>query len=285
MNILVSMALLMLAGVILIFDVMRRQRRDKRMTRLFSQGKAPDKPSRFGSFIVKFGKQYRGELEQKLRDAGIHSPGLAKYYFPFKFLLVFILIALVMLLDRSLLTKLMFGVSGAVAIIIIPDIILDMRKRWIVRKVSRNLPYLLDMMAVCIQTGMTIEASFAYLAKELQGFDKDLCYQIKKTSDAGKLYGIEKALTDLAERLPSAEMSSFVLTIIQNIQYGSSVSNILSSLAEDMRKIQILNIEEKMGKLSAKMSIPLILLIMFPIVILILAPGFMQFDFQMGGRL
>lgn len=80
-------------------------------------------------------------------------------------------------------------------------------------------------------------------------------------------------------------MQSFVLTIIQNLHYGTSVANILSDLAEDMRRIQLLRVEEKVGKLAAKMSVPLILLIMFPIVILILAPGVMQLDmnFNLGG--
>ncbi|HDR1493492.1 TPA: type II secretion system F family protein, partial [Pasteurella multocida] len=44
----------------------------------------------------------------------------------------------------------------------------------------------------------------------------------------------------------------------------------------DIREIQLLIIEEKLGTLSAKMSIPLILFIMFPIIILILAPGIMR---------
>lgn len=60
------------------------------------------------------------------------------------------------------------------------------------------------------------------------------------------------------------------------------MANILSDLAEDMRRIQLLRVEEKVGKLAAKMSVPLILLIMFPIVILILAPGVMQVEFNVG---
>ncbi|TOO76471.1 biotin synthase, partial [Vibrio parahaemolyticus] len=58
---------------------------------------------------------------------------------------------------------------------------------------------------------------------------------------------------------------------------------VLSDLAEDMRKVQILTVEEKVGKLSAKMSVPLILFIMFPIVILILAPAVMQMSLKIGG--
>ena len=123
------------------------------------------------------------------------------------------------------------------------------------RKVSKNLPYVLDIMAICVQTGMTIEASFAYLAKELKIFDKDLCYQISKTSESGRVLGIEKALHDLSQRLPAPEINSFVLTIIQNLHYGASVAGVLSDLAEDMRRIHLLEVEERMGKLSAKMSV------------------------------
>ena len=49
-----------------------------------------------------------------------------------------------------------------------------------------------------------------------------------------------------------------------------------------MRKSQVLSIEEKIGKLAAQMSVPLILFIMFPIVILILAPGMMQMTLDLG---
>ena len=83
-------------------------------------------------------------------------------------------------------------------------------------------------------------------------------------------------LLALSCRVPRAPVRSFVLTIIQNLQYVTSVASVLSDLAEDMRKVQILTVEEKVGKLSAKMSVPLILFIMFPIVILILAPSIMQ---------
>ncbi|HDM8072453.1 TPA: type II secretion system F family protein, partial [Vibrio harveyi] len=161
-------------------------------------------------------------------------------------------------------------------VIVLPDTLLQMRRKMLIFKTSSQLPYLLDIMSVCVQTGMTIEAALVYLGKELAEFDSDLCYQIKRTSDSAKIYGLEKALNDLSDRIPTPPIRSFVLTIIQNLQYGTSVAQVLSDLAEDMRKVQILTVEEKVGKLSAKMSVPLILFIMFPIVILILAPGIMQ---------
>ncbi len=83
-------------------------------------------------------------------------------------------------------------------------------------------------------------------------------------------------------KVPTPEIRSFALTLIQNLQYGTSIATVLSDLSEDMRKSQVLSIEEKIGKLAAQMSVPLILFIMFPIVILILAPGMMQMTLDLG---
>ena len=170
----------------------------------------------------------------------------------------------------------MIGAIAMVMTLILPDAILAMRKKMLVNKTSRQLPYMLDMMSVCVQTGMTVEAALAYLAEELKAFDKDLCFHIKKTADTSRVTGLEKALLELSERIPTPEVRSFSLTLIQNIQYGTSIANVLADLAEDMRQMQVLTMEESIGKLAAKMSVPLILFIMFPIVVLILAPGFMQ---------
>lgn len=281
MNILAIFILVTVSSLVLLIGVLQAERRKKAIERCFLRGEKKAKFVRINTFIIKFGKENRAELEQKLRDAGLHNKEFAKYYFPLKFILVACAVVVTFIYPMGIMQKLMFVLASLFTFIILPDLYLAVRTKLIVRRISKNLPYLLDMMSVCVQTGMTIEASFAYLSKELEGFDKNLCYQIRRTSDVGKIHGIEYALNDMSERLPTPEISSFVLTIIQNIHYGSSVANILSDLAEDMRKMQILNVEEKMGKLSAQMSVPLILLIMVPIVILILAPGIMQMNFEL----
>lgn len=237
------------------------------------------------SIIIGFADSDKKKLKQKLMDAGYYNKYLPKVYMPAKIIIGFTIMMLVyVLLDVNLLEKFVAAVLCLVGFIIIPDFILELLKRYRVRRISNNLPYLLDMMSVCVQTGMTIEACFTYLQSELEIFDKHLCYQVKKTADASKVHGIERALNEMSERLPSPEVRSFVLTIIQNLHYGTSVANILSDLAEDMRRIHLLRVEEKVGKLAAKMSVPLILLIMFPIVILILAPGVEQLDYgSVGG--
>ncbi|MCW8327421.1 type II secretion system F family protein [Photobacterium sp. SDRW27] len=232
--------------------------------------------SQLNNFLATIGRGQQADLEKKLVDAGIYNQKLAKYYLPAKFATLLITGLIIALTNMELTNKGLVGALCLIAILVVPDMFLDLKKKAVAKKTSRQLPYMLDMMAVCIQTGMTIEASLGYLSKELMAFDKDLCYHIRKTADAAKVQGLEKALYDFGDRLPTPEVQSFIFTLIQNLQYGTSIANVLSSLAEDMRKMHVLAMEEKIGKLSAKMSIPLILLIMFPIVILILAPGIMQ---------
>ncbi|QUM77172.1 type II secretion system F family protein [Moritella sp. 24] len=238
--------------------------------------------SKINLFFTSIGHKHHVDLKNKLIDAGIYNSQLAKYYLPLKFGTLLVAQLLIIFGDIELDSKILLGTGTLIAILLIPDGILALRKKHVVAKTSRQLPYMLDMMAVCIQTGMTIESSLSYLSKELDDFDKDLCYHIRKTSDGAKVQSLEKALFDLSERLPTHEIRSFTLTLIQNLQHGTSISNVLSDLAEDMRKMHVLGMEEKIGKLAAKMSIPLILLIMFPIVILILAPGMMQISLDVG---
>ena len=83
-------------------------------------------------------------------------------------------------------------------------------------------------------------------------------------------------MQDLAISLPTTEIRMFCTVLQQSLNFGSSIYPQLIQLSSDIRELQLLAIEEKLGTLSAKMSIPLIIFIMFPIIILILAPGVMR---------
>ncbi len=284
MMLLTALIVLFVSLLFLIFESLRAEQRRKKVEDYIG-GQTLNSSSRVNRFFVRFGKEHRHELEQKLIEAGYYNTEWARFYFPAKLVVLVVLSVLVLVLvtDMTASNKLLAVVLSLVAVIVVPDMLLQMRRKILIGKTSAQLPYLLDMMSVCVQTGMTIEAALIYLGKELAEFDSDLCYQVKRTSDSAKIHGLEKALNDLSDRIPTPAVRSFVLTIIQNLQYGTSVAQVLSDLAEDMRKVQILTVEEKVGKLSAKMSIPLILFIMFPIVILILAPGIMQMSINIGG--
>lgn len=260
----------------------RRKERQMTITRYLHYKKKKTNINKLDVFISYLTPKNQSELEQQFIDAGFYNRKWAKYFHPLKLLLVITAGITIFSLPISLKDKVLAGSIALIVLLVLPDMLLNLRKKAIIYKVSNQLPYMLDMMSVCIQTGMTMEAALGYLSIELKSFDKFLCYYIKKTSDTAKIKGLEKALNDLSKQVPTPEIRSFALTLIQNLQYGTSIANVLSDLAEDMRKSQVLSIEEKIGKLAAQMSVPLILFIMFPIIILILAPGMMQMTLDLG---
>ncbi|WP_461537850.1 type II secretion system F family protein [Spongorhabdus nitratireducens] len=234
----------------------------------------------FGLFEYKINYR-RKDIEQSLIQAGIYNSRLAPYYLPAKLLLTSLLASVVLISETHLgierwEVQIATVLSGVVVIIILPDIVLQLMARRRTRRISRQLPYLLDLMATCVQTGMTIESSVAYLGKELETFDKDLAFIVSQLDTRARVIGMNNALDELQQQIPSNAMRSFVYTLSQSLQYGSSIFDVLIRLSGNLRDIDMLELEEKAGKLSARMSVPLALFIMFPIVILIIAPSIMR---------
>jgi tight adherence protein C len=235
---------------------------------------------KLNEFLSRFLSTSDSEIQEKFAAAGIYSERLSKLFIPLKYTVLTIIIFGVVFSVKQLGLDsqhgLILGLILGVMALLGPDMYVDMKAKAMRKKLSDKLPYLIDMMAICVQTGMTIEASISYLAQEMQGFDPDIAKVLQKTSDKARVVGLEKALDDLYTRIPTPEFRSFVMTLNQSLQYGSSISDVLTNLSMDIREVQMLTIEERIGSLSAKMSVPLILFIMIPIVILITAPGIMR---------
>ncbi|MGF1698370.1 type II secretion system F family protein [Vibrio lamellibrachiae] len=220
------------------------------------------------------------QMEQRFINAGFYQTRYSSIYMQVKYLALLIgefslaLVCWWSTIDLNQIVALMC--SWAMISIALPDIVLAQRSKQRQHKLTGQLPYLIDLMAICVQSGMTIEASFKYLAKEMQSFDRDLGYLLNKTNNRARVVGMEVALEELHQQVPSSEMRSFVMTLTQSMQHGSSIYKMLTMLASDVREVQMLELEEKIGKLAAKMSIPLIVFILIPIVFVIAAPGVMR---------
>ncbi|GIC75569.1 type II secretion system F family protein [Moritella sp. F3] len=240
---------------------------------------------------VPYIKKAEAQIQKTLNDrkkttknafeaAGFYHVSWAEHYLKVKYTLLIIGLCVYYFLLSSesieITQHVVFVAVWVLICVVIPDLYIDAKTKQLRNKIANKLPYLLDLMAVCIQTGMTIESSIRYLSKEMAAFDRDISHFLDKTNERSKIVGLEKALDELYELVPSNEMRSFVVTLKQSLRYGTSIYSILTTLAKDIRELQMLGMEEKIGKLAAKMSIPLIVFIMVPIVILIAAPGVMR---------
>lgn len=273
-------------GLAVFVYVLAEHYRRRNILKRFVVGEVKEKESekRFeaaGKYITDLFAASDVDVSDKFIAAGLYDTRFAHLLMPAKYLvmvggLVGIGVVGMINMGLSIFDIAPYLALWLVAVIVLPDAYLATRKKRLQKKLSNHLPYLLDLMGVCVQTGMTIEAAMGYLTQEMVGFDRDLAYMLKRTHERSQIVGLSKALDELYLRVPTTEVRSFVMTLNQSLQYGSSIYSVLTTLAVDIREVQMLGVEEKIGKLSAKMSIPLILFIMIPIVILIAAPGVMR---------
>lgn len=162
------------------------------------------------------------------------------------------------------------------SVILIPGILTNVILKGKIKRIMADMPGFIDLVAVNVQTGITIDASLKQVASDFKKLNPDLTNVMLRIIRKAELTGLSAALQDLAVSLPTTEIRMFCTVLQQSINFGSSMYPQLIQLSADIRELQLLTIEEKLGTLSAKMSVPLILFIMFPIIILILAPGVMR---------
>ncbi|MGX8941412.1 type II secretion system F family protein [Symbiopectobacterium sp. Eva_TO] len=161
----------------------------------------------------------------------------------------------------------------SVSVIILPDVV---KKRIIVKRlksISNDLPFIIDMMAVCIQSGMTVEKSMRYISDNTKHVNKDIAKILERVMLKTEVSGINAALEQLYQEIASNEVRMFCTTLQQSINFGSSIYKMLIALGKEMRDIQLLDMEEKVASLSAKMTMPMIGFIMFPLLAIIVGPG------------
>lgn len=163
-----------------------------------------------------------------------------------------------------------------IGVIILPSMMTSMILKKKIKSIMNDLPNFIDLVAVSVQTGSGIDGGLKQVTADFKKLNPNLTYVMTRILRKAELSGLSSALKDLAIALPTKEIKMFCTVLQQSLNFGSSVYEQLIILSADIREMQLLEIEEKLGTLAAKMSVPLILFIMFPIVFLILAPGAMR---------
>lgn len=161
-------------------------------------------------------------------------------------------------------------------VLVLPAMMLNPAINTRIKLMLDALPYFVDLIAVCVQAGMTVESSVKFIAERSADLDKNLADLMSHLVKRAEVSGLEEGLMDLYRSMDMTEIRMFCATLQQSVHYGTSLYENLMELSKDIRDMQLLSSEEKIGKLSAKMSVPLILFIMFPITILIAAPGILR---------
>ena len=140
--------------------------------------------------------------------------------------------------------------------------------------VRKGLPDALDLLVICAEAGLTVDAAFGRVAKELGKAYPELGDEFGLTAiELGFLNERRQALENLAMRVDLEAVRGVVTTMILTEKYGTPLASALRVLSAEFRNERMMRAEEKAARLPAIMTVPLILFILPTLFIVILGPA------------
>lgn len=181
------------------------------------------------------------------------------------------------------------GVAEIIAVAVITGIaidrVVDWRVKAAIQDIAKNVPDALDLMVVCVSSGQSLETTFNTVGEEMKTISQSLSREwLQTANEIAVLDSPQKALFNLDERLKLPEVNNMIVTMAQALKFGTPMAEALKLIASDNRQYQMLELEEWVGKIPAKMSFPLVVFIMMPVVVIIVAPMVLSL-FQTIGQL
>lgn len=156
----------------------------------------------------------------------------------------------------------------------LPDILI---KNMITKRtdaIRKGLPDALDLLVICAEAGLTVDAAFARVAKELGRAYPELGDEFTLTSiELSFLAERKQAFDNFAYRVDLEAVKGVVTTMVQTERYGTPLASALRVLSAEFRNERMMRAEEKAARLPAIMTVPLILFILPTLFIVILGPA------------
>lgn len=175
--------------------------------------------------------------------------------------------------NQSVPLGLILGILGY----LIPSYWLHARYNDRKQRILHSLPDVLDLMTVCVEAGLSIDAALIKTAENPQFVNDPLAREIRiamMETRAGKPR-IE-ALKDMAERTTVGEVGSFITMLAQTERFGTSLGQALRVHAESLRTKRKQIAEEAAAKTTIKLIFPLVLFIFPALLVVILGPAAVQ---------
>lgn len=142
------------------------------------------------------------------------------------------------------------------------------------KAIEKGLPDALDLLVICAEAGLTVDAAFNRVAKELGRAYPELGDEFALTAiELSFLTERRQAFENLAYRVDLDAVRGVVTTMIQTERYGTPLASALRVLSAEFRNERMMRAEEKAARLPAIMTVPLILFILPVLFVVILGPA------------
>lgn len=224
------------------------------------------------------------EIREKLRQAGFRGPGPIYTFVFFRFvmppvLFVLTLLYLSFLNDFGLMPMARIAASCGAAFIgfYLPNVFVQnviSRRQDSIRKA---FPDALDLLLICVESGMSIEAAFQKVAAEIGSQSVELAEELAlTTAELSYLQERRMAYENLAKRTGLPGVKAVVTSLIQAERYGTPLGQALRVMAQENRDIRMSEAEKKAAGLPPKLTVPMIVFFLPVLFGVILGPAIIK---------
>ena len=139
------------------------------------------------------------------------------------------------------------------------------------------LPEGLDLLTICVEAGLSIDAAFRRVSREMRSSMPELAMEFEMTAiELTYLPDRQQALENLSERSDSPAVAALVNALRQTEKYGTPLAASLRILSQEFRQTRASKAEEKGARMPALMTLPLMVFILPTLITVLLAPAILQ---------
>ena len=221
-------------------------------------------------------------LRLKFLNAGIRHEDARLIYFGVKTLLPLLCAGGAALGLRAMgsaadLTLVLYLVLAALFGCYLPNLLLYWAIRTRKREIFENFPDAADLMLVCIEAGLGLDAGLVKVTEEIKMKSGALAEELHWTNLEMRAGGTrEKSLRNLALRTGVEEIGTFATMLTQADKFGTSIGESLRVFSDDLRHKRQVRAEELAAKVPTKMLLPLVVCVFPSIIMVILGPAAIQ---------
>ncbi|MET0638892.1 MAG: type II secretion system F family protein [Hyphomicrobium sp.] len=221
------------------------------------------------------------ELRENLKRAGLRGQANIVAFMFFRVvapivIFFFALFYLFVLYDSgySKMTNFFIAVVAGFLGFYVPNMFISNRVQKRQMSIKQAWPDALDMLLICVQSGMSVEAGFAKVGKEIVGQSVELAEEMTlTTAELSYLQDRRQAYENLAKRTGLPGVKAVMTALVQAERYGTPVGQALRTMAKENREIRQSEAERKAAALPPKLTVPMIVFFLPVLFIVILGPA------------
>jgi tight adherence protein C len=170
--------------------------------------------------------------------------------------------------------KFLASLAAALVGFYLPDVYVSnlIQKRQ--ESIMRGFPDALDLMLICVESGMAIEPTFSKVASEIGVASPELAEELAlTTAELSYLQDRSQAFENLAKRCGHSGVKAVAAALNQAEQYGTPLGKALRVTAQENREMRMMEAEKKAAALPAKLTVPMIVFFLPCLFVVILGPA------------